>query len=136
MKTEIGFLINENDITGYIFYKYKSFIEMLNKLLKTNDSKFLGSEYSLPLYDSKRKIYGGGRVDLMFKSNDYLIPIELKKEVNDNAINQLIGYMELVKKLYNCNVKGIAIGIKTTKKVRRKTNEDIYILDLSLGEIY
>lgn len=87
-------------------FTYKTELQLHNHILNNFNSYFpytlIANEYELKK----------GRVDFLAEDEDNLYVIELKKDfVNKSTIQQLDGYMKLIKDEYkNKNVIGIAIA--------------------------
>lgn len=61
-----------------------------------------------------------GQVDILAKSVDVWVVIELKRNASDSAVGQLLGYMSAVKEDKNTDkVRGIIIAESITERVRK-----------------
>ena len=128
---------NEKDILMFVGSRYKQAEVMLNKLFDEKDIEFISTEYSIPKYEGRRKVYGGGRADIMYAGKNIAIPIELKYKANDDSVKQLNKYINGLKELTTQKVKGLIMCKYMTHSLKYSNiGDDIYILELTTGKLY
>lgn len=129
----------ENDILLYLGTRFDAFKEIINKIFGTNDIEFYGTEYDIGRY------YGGnskwfprrGRVDMMFKNKEMVVPVELKTTANIDGYYQLENYMNVLEQEENREVNGILLCYSATKKLKEmKISNNIAIIELSTGKVW
>ena len=135
MINDVWDINNESEVKMYITQKSNSFISLINELIK-EQCDFIGCEYTIHRYDDKARIvYGGGRVDMMFASDNFLIPVEIKYRANYDSLHQLEKYMSLLEKLYSNKPFGVLVSKTATKDLidRVKKEKNIALCVLTEG---
>ena len=131
---------NETDLVCYISGRANKFTNMLKELLLSGykadeDVWFCGTQYNLQLPSTCwRRPYDHYRVDMMFRSSNYAIPIELKTHANDSALSQIKRYMSAI----SMNVLGLIVTMKATQKLKEmvKEEDDVVLVVLEEGKLY
>lgn len=131
---------NETDLVCYISGRAERFTNMLKELLLSGykadeDVWFCGTQYNLCLPSTCwRRPYDHYRVDMMFRSSNYAIPIELKTYANDSALSQIKRYMSAI----SMNVLGLIVTMKATQKLKEmvKKEDDVVLVVLEEGKLY
>ena len=142
---------SEKDILMFIGSKFEAFKDIINKLCKTENIEFYGSEYSIPLYEEYKttfssgytytgykKVYGGGRTDIMYGNDECIAPVELKYKASYTSYEQLKRYINLLKTQgEDRKITGILVCYETTYTLREEEiDDDIYVIELSTGKVY
>lgn len=127
----------ENDIYVYLGCYLPGVYEVFNKIFETNNISLWGTEWSIPKYHRTRRIYGGGRVDMMFGNNEMLIPTELKYDANADSYYQIRNYVDMIKENEKKEVNGVLICVHATKSLKKiKVDNDIVIIQLNPWEVW
>lgn len=127
----------ENDIYVYLGTKLEAVCEVLNMIFDTKNVRLYGTEWDIPKYGGGRRIYGGGRVDMMFGNNKMNIPMELKYDGNENGYWQLRRYVDMVKEGYNGETNGVLLCKHATKGLKQmKIDNDIVVIQLEPWKVW
>lgn len=126
----------EKELLLYLASLGNNFNYAINKIIElvTGEKRkveYVGCEYSLPYFQNGKKIYGGGRVDLMYSCDDYIVPIELKLKGTEKGIKQCNKYVELCEKLYpGYQTIGVLISSSGTMETEYREKEKVFCLNL------
>lgn len=123
----------ENDIFVYLGNHLSGVYEVFGKIFGTKNITLWGTEWDIPKYHLHRRIYGGGRVDMMFGNNEILIPTELKYEANVDSYYQIRRYVDMIKEkeIKNKEVNGVLLCKHATKSLKNlKIDDDIVVIQL------
>lgn len=127
----------ENDIYVYLGSKLNAVEEVINRIFGTQNITFLGTEWDIPKYHYSRRIYGGGRVDMMFANSEMLVPTELKYEANASSYGQIKKYVDMIKEKEKREVNGILLCVHATKSLKQLDIDDnIAIIQLSPWKVW
>lgn len=133
--------MSEAQVRQFILYNLDWFIDKLeemfrNKLNVAKKIRFCGEEFSLPKLKNGKRIYGGGRVDLMFSSDDIMIPVELKQKANFKSIEQLNHYVDLCLELYDKKSFGILVCYNCTAELMQMVGGEKHIILVNIENNY
>lgn len=127
----------ESDILVYLGGRLDNVCELFNRIFETKNIKFYGTEFDIPKYYGNRRIYGGGRVDMLFYNNKMEIPVELKYDANANAYWQIRNYVDMIKERTTQEVNGILLCKHATKSLKElKIDDDIAIIQLDPWKVW
>lgn len=129
----------EADIMCLLNNKGTEFIEVLRQMIESTYGEkenvwFLGNEHNITThcgYGSRSMI----RIDMLFRSENHTIPIELKKQANISALHQIEKYMAYLKE-----PMGVIVCKHATKKLKAEIKlgdyDNIWLWDLGEQKLY
>lgn len=130
----------ESDILVYLGGRLDNVCEVFNRIFKTNNLCLWGTEWDIPKYagSSTRRIWGGGRVDMMFGNNEMYLPVELKYYANAEGYYQIRRYVDMIKeKAKEKDVRGILLCKYATKSLKElEIDDDIAIIQLEPWKVW
>ena len=127
----------ESDIFVYLGSRLNAFEEIINRIFGTQNISFWGTEWDIPKYHGSRRIWGGGRVDMMFGNSKMLVPTELKYEANANAYYQIERYVDMIKEKEKKEINGILLCVHATKSLKElEIDDNIAIIQLSPWKVW
>lgn len=131
----------ESDISVFIGNRLNIFEEIINKMFGTKYISFWGTEWDIPKYHRyyHQRIYGGGRVDMMFGNSAMCVPVELKYDGNANGYYQIRKYVDMIKEREkeDVEVNGILICKHATKSLKElKIDDDIAVIQLEPWKVW
>lgn len=127
----------ENDIFVYLGSCLSGVYEVFNIIFGTKNISLWGTEWDIPKYHGRTRVYGGGRVDMMFGNNEMMIPTELKYEANANSYYQIRKYVDMIKEREKKEINGVLICKHATKSLKElKIDNDIAIIQLEPWKVW